>query len=175
ACGGSHRDDLPFAFSSALSGGEVVPPTSSAASGAGLVTVDADQRTLNASVITSGMTDTAAHLHIARPGAVGPIEFALSRTAGTTVWATRVPLTDAQFAALRDGNYYLDVHSAAFPEGEIRGQVVWALPSGDQLARLDQVRQQSAIVELQLRQVRDIEEFDDWRFTGIGLGFTIGF
>ncbi|WP_206047247.1 CHRD domain-containing protein, partial [Noviherbaspirillum denitrificans] len=58
ACGGSHRDDLPFAFSSALSGGEVVPPTSSAASGAGLVTVDADQRTLNASVITSGMTDT---------------------------------------------------------------------------------------------------------------------
>lgn len=175
SCGGSFDDDLPFAFSAALTGAEAVPPTASAGSGVGLVTVDPDGRTMTASVVTSGTAESDAHIHLGLPGAVGPIVFPLARAAGSTVWTTRVHITDAEFAALRDGNYYVDVHSPAFPAGEIRGRIVWAMPSADQLFRLEQVRQQSATVELQLRQVHEIQEADDWRFSGIGLGFTLGF
>ena len=175
SCGGSIDDDLPFAFSSTLSGAEEVPPTASAGSGAGLVTVDADGRTLTASVVTSGVADIDAHIHLAPRGVAGPIAFPLAKAAGTAVWTTRVPLTEAQFAALRDGNYYFNVHSPSFPNGEIRGQIEWTMPTSEQLARLEQVRQQSATVELQLQQVQEIRDADDWRFTSVGLGFTIGF
>ena len=175
ACGGSYDDDLPFAFSASLSGAEEVPPTLSAASGTGLVTVDPDGLTMNASVVVSGMTDTDAHIHLGLPGTAGPIAFPLTKAPGTTVWTTRAAISDGQFAALRDGNYYFNVHSPAFPAGEIRGRIVWQLPSNEQLARLGDVRQQSALVELQLQQVQDIIDYDDWRFSGIGLGLTLGF
>ena len=35
--------------------------------------------------------------------------------------------------------------------------------------------QQSATVELQLQQVQEIQDTDDWRSSGVGIGFTIGF
>ncbi|WP_420472705.1 CHRD domain-containing protein [Noviherbaspirillum sp. ST9] len=175
SCGGSIDDDLPFAFSATLTGAQEVPPTASTGSGVGLVTVDPDGRALTASVVTTGVVDTDAHIHLAIPGTVGPVAFPLTKAAGTTVWTARAPLTDPQFAALRDGNYYFNVHSPSFPNGEIRGQITWSMPTPEQLNRLEQVREQSATVELQLRQVQEILEADDWRFTGIGLGFTLGF
>lgn len=175
ACGGSSDDDLPFAFSSTLSGGEEVPPTMSTGSGVGLVTVDSDGSALTASVVATGVVDTDAHIHLGVPGTAGPVAFPLTKAPGTTVWTTRVPLTEPQFAALRDGNYYFNVHSPAYPDGEIRGRIVWAMPTPEQLDRLVQVREQSATVELQLRQVQEILDAEDWRFSGIGLGLTVGF
>ena len=175
SCGGSIDDDLPFAFSATLTGAEEVPPTASAGSGVGLVTVDADGRALTASVVTTGVVDADAHIHLAIPGIAGPIVFPLTKAPGTTVWTTRAPLMEPQFAALRDGNYYFNVHSPSFPNGEIRGQIAWAMPTPEQLDRLAQVREQSATVELQLQQVQEIQDADDWGFTGVGLGFTIGF
>ena len=175
SCGGSYDDDLPFAFSSTLRGAEEVPPTASIGSGVGLVTVDPDGRALSASLVTTGVVDTDAHIHLAVPGTVGPVAFPLTKAPGTTVWTTRAPLTEPQFAALRDGNYYFNVHSPTYPAGEIRGQIVWAMPTPEQLDRLVQVREQSATVELQLRQLQEIQEADDWRFSGIGLGLTLGF
>lgn len=175
SCGGNIDDDLPFAFSATLTGSEEVPPTATAGSGVGLVTVDPDGATLTASVVASGMADADAHIHVGVPGAAGPVVFPLTKAPGTTVWTTRAPLSDAQFASLRAGNYYFNVHSPTFPNGEIRGQIVWAMPTPEQLARFELVRQQSATVELQLRQVQEVQDAEDWRFTGIGLGLTIGF
>jgi len=174
ACGGG-RHDLPLAFSANLTGAEEVPAVASAATGVGLVTIDTDRRTLNASVVIAGMADTDAHIHVAPPGASGPVVFPLARTPDASVWTTRAALTDAQLSALKAGNYYFNVHSAAFPNGEIRGQIQWVMPSPEQLARLQPARQQSGTVELQLQQVREIQEADDWRFRGVGLGLTIGF
>ncbi|HZW21359.1 CHRD domain-containing protein [Noviherbaspirillum sp.] len=169
ACGGSYDDDLPFAFSATLESG------GAGTGGVGLVTVDPDGRTLTASVVSNSATDTEAHIHSAAPGAAETVVFTLARTAGTNVWTARAPLTEAQFAALREGNYYFDVHNPSIPAGAVRGQIVWAMPSFDQLVRFEQVRQQSATVDLQLWQVQEIQDAEDWRFSGIGLGLTFGF
>jgi hypothetical protein len=55
----------------------------------------------------------------------GPIIIPLAQTApGSGTWTASGTLTDAQLALLNAGNYYFNVHSAAFPNGEIRGQIV---------------------------------------------------
>lgn len=177
SCGGDccDHDDVPFALSATLTPAEVVPPTQSAGIGAGLATVDQDGRALTASVVTRGVADTGVHIHVGLPGTTGPILFPLLKEAGTTVWTTRVPLSASQFEALRTGNYYFDVHSPTYPNGEIRGRIVWAMPTPEQLAPFELVRHQSATVELQLSQVQEILDADDWDHSGFGFGLTVGF
>jgi len=173
-CGGD-RDRLPLALSAILTGGEQVPQVASTSTGSGVVTVDEDRGTFTASVIITGPASGAVHIHEAQPGAVGPALFALENVPGTTTWTLRAPLNELQLAALRAGNYYFDVHTPAFPNGEIRGQIEWLFPSFGQVDLLQQVRQLSPAVELQLQQLQEIEDDDDGRFTGVGLGLTVGF
>lgn len=173
ACGGGH--DSPYAaFSAVLTGSEVVPAVASNGSGSAVATVDLDNRTLLATVVVAGVAATEVHLHIGRVGSVVPPAFAFGNVPGSPVWTLSIPLTEPQLDALWRGNFYIDVHSAAAPNGEIRGQVLDYFPSFEQVGLLASVRQQSPLVEEQLRQLRDIEEAeDDWRFGGIGL--TVGF
>lgn len=173
ACGGGH--DSPYAaFSAVLTGSEVVPAVSSNGSGSAVVTVDVDRRTLLATLVVSGVAATEAHLHIGRVGSVVPPAFAFSNVQGSPLWTLSIPLTEPQLDALWRGNFNIDVHSAAAPNGEIRGQVLDYFPSFEQVDLLARVREQSPLAEEQLRQLRDIEEAeDDWRFGGVGL--TIGF
>ena len=179
SCGGSWDDDeddfLPLALSSTLTAGEQVPPNTTFANGVGLVTIDPDGRTLNASVVVSGMADTDAHIHLGAPGAIGPVIFPLSRQPGSTVWTTRAPVTSAQVDGLLNGNFYFDVHSPTFPNGQIRGRITWSMPTPEQEARLAASSQQSATIELQLNQVQEIRDAEDDDHTGVGIGFTVGF
>ncbi|WP_081583569.1 CHRD domain-containing protein [Noviherbaspirillum massiliense] len=170
ACGGGH-DDLPQAFSTMLTGNQVVPATGSAASADGLLTYEPDSHTLTASVIANGVAATAVQLREGRPGSNGPLVLALaseSSTGGTGIWSARAGITHTQLSSLQAGNFYLEVQSAAFPAGEIRGQVQWEFPSGGQIERLKQWRQQSLTIELQLQQLRRIAE-DDHDHVRIGL------
>ena len=110
---------------SALTGSEEVPANPSGAAGRGFVAVDPTTKTLTASVTTTGIAGTVAHIHEGAAGVSGPIVFHLAETAtGSGVWRTTVTLSDAQYATLKAGNYYFNVHSAALPAGEIRGQLV---------------------------------------------------
>lgn len=173
ACGGSH--DSPFAaFSTVLTGSEVVPPVAGNGFADAVATADLDRMTLLATVVVSGVAATEVHLHIGRAGTVVPPSFGFGNVAGTAVWTLNIPLTQPQLDALWNGDFYIDVHSAAAPNGEIRGQLLDFFPSFEQVDTLARVRTQSPLVEEQLRQLRDIEEAeDDWRFGGVGL--TVGF
>ncbi len=112
-------------FVAALRGSQETPPTPSAAEGSGTALVDAGTRVLIAAVTTTGITGTTAHIQAGPPEASGPVVFPLSEsTQGSGVWTTRVTLTDTQLAALQAGNWYFNVGSAAFPNGEIRGQIL---------------------------------------------------
>jgi hypothetical protein len=120
----------------ALRGAAEVPPNRSSATGKGTFWVHTD-RTLNGFVETSGMEATAAHLHLGMPGTNGPLALELVRTSSVgPVVMEHAPLsgaswvvprsarfTDEQYAAFLAGEIYVHIHSAAYSEGEIRGQL----------------------------------------------------
>lgn len=82
---------------------------------------------------------SAAHIHegsATQNGSIvfnlGTMHLALGKRAG--FFSGAVNLTEAQESVLFAGNYYINVHSAKFPSGEIRGQLsvvpepgTWAL------------------------------------------------
>lgn len=108
-----------------LDGKSQVPPNTSAATGTVDIDYDPASKKLSWKLSYSGLSGpaTAAHFH-------GPAE--AGKTAGVAVAipnATSSPvegsatLTDAQAADLVAGKYYVNIHTAANPGGEIRGQV----------------------------------------------------
>jgi hypothetical protein len=106
-----------------LSGSQEVPPVTTSATGSGTITVAADQ-SISGSIKTTGVKATAAHIHVAGPGANGPVIVPLTKQ-GEDGWTVGpgAKLQDAHFQAFKDGNLYVNVHSAANPNGEIRGQI----------------------------------------------------
>ncbi|MCE2543429.1 MAG: CHRD domain-containing protein [Acidobacteria bacterium] len=69
---------------------------------------------------------TAAHVHRAPIARRGPVAFTLDVAAAAGRIEQSLTLTDAQLAVLRDGRYYLQIHTEDNPGGELRG---WLLPS----------------------------------------------
>jgi hypothetical protein len=106
-----------------LSGDQEVPPVTTSATGNGTLTVN-DDKTVSGSVTTSGINGVAAHIHNGAPGKNGPVAVPLSKD-GDNKWTVGpdAKLTDAQFADFKAGNLYVNVHSAAHKDGEIRGQL----------------------------------------------------
>lgn len=102
-----------------------VPATDSSGSGTADITVDTDSKKISWKVDVSGLSGdaTAAHFH-------GPAKD--GENAGPVVDITAnwkdgsAELSDEQKKQLEDGLMYLNVHTAKFPDGEIRGQVVKA-------------------------------------------------
>lgn len=159
SCGGSDSSNLPLIFSTSLSGVDEVPPTPSQARGACVVIVDQNTKVLKATLVTQGIAGNAAHLHQAPPGVNGPIIFPLAEeSAGNGVWGTRVTVSDAQLASMRDGNFYCNVHSLTFPNGEIRGQLAFRFPTQEQLQRLEQLQQRSQQIRDQLDALRRAQQ-----------------
>lgn len=106
-----------------LTGAQEVPPVSTKASGRSTISVAAD-RTVSGSVIVDDMTATAAHIHRGAAGANGPVLIPLTRTKDNVFTVpANTRLTDEQYAAFKAGNLYINVHSAAYPGGEIRVQM----------------------------------------------------
>jgi hypothetical protein len=109
-------------FKADLKGASETPPTDSAGSAKALVSIDTTKKEVTWSIQYSGLTGdpTAAHFH--GPAAVGEkagpeIDISGKIESGSS------PLTDAQLADFQAGKVYLNIHTAKFPDGEIRGQV----------------------------------------------------
>ena len=106
-----------------LSGTQEVPPVTSMASGSGAIIVAAD-KSVSGSITTMGIDGKAAHIHQGAMGANGPVVVPLTKS-GDATWSVPAgtKLTDEQYAAYVAGGMYVNVHSAANPGGEIRGQL----------------------------------------------------
>jgi hypothetical protein len=113
-------------FMAELSGAQEVPPVETDAMGTADVTYDTESKELSWTVEYSGLSGdvTAAHFHGPAPEGenappVVPIEIADLAEGSAT-------LDEAQAQSLMDGLLYLNLHTAANPGGEIRGQVMAA-------------------------------------------------
>ena len=106
-----------------LSGSQQNPPVTTSASGTAIVTVNADM-TVSVVVTTTGIAATASHIHMAPAGQNGGVIVPFTKS-GDNSWSSApgAKLTEAQYAAYKAGNLYVNVHSAANPSGEIRGQI----------------------------------------------------
>ena len=112
-------------FKATLSASTEVPPKNSTGTGDALASLDTATKKLSYTVTYSGLTGPATMGHIHGPAAVGanagvvvPFASPVTPIIGSVV------LTDAQMADLMAGKYYVNIHTAANPAGEIRGQLV---------------------------------------------------
>jgi len=86
-----------------------------------------DQLFLTGAFEGMGSAAIAAHIHLGRPGQRGPIAFQLSVSKNASgVLGGGVRLTDEEVQALRDGAYYIQVHTEGNPGGELRGWILEA-------------------------------------------------
>ena len=112
---------LTETYTATLTPGEEVPPAANS-KGSGSFEMKLDIRTneFTWKLSHSGMTGPATAAHIHGPGAKGA-------NAGVVVPLTGMEgkgkLTQAQYGDLAAGLYYVNVHSAQYPGGEIRGQL----------------------------------------------------
>ena len=106
-----------------LSGEQEVPPVSTPARGTGVFMFGADG-TVSGKVTTTGISGTAAHIHEAPAGKAGGVVIPLVKD-GDSTWSVPAgtKLSQAQEAAYKAGDLYVNVHSDAHKDGEIRGQI----------------------------------------------------
>jgi hypothetical protein len=106
-----------------LSGDQEVPPVTTMATGKAEFTVK-DDMSLSGSVKTEGIKATAAHIHAGAAGTNGPVVVGLMMK-GDNEWIVPADtkLTAAQMTELKAGRMYVNVHSAAHKDGEIRAQL----------------------------------------------------
>lgn len=111
-------------FKATLNGASEVPPNSSTATGTATLTLNKDTKKFTVHVTYSGMTATAAHIHKGAAGVSGDIIFTFPNPGTTTIDYTSDVLLATQITDLEANNYYINIHSTAFPNGEIRGQLI---------------------------------------------------
>lgn len=109
-------------FTATLTGPQETPPNSSTATGTATLLVSPDEKTARLSLSFSGLSsgETAAHVHgPAAPRVSAPPLFDLPLG---QISDLPISLTPAQVQDLKNGLVYINVHSANFTSGEIRGQ-----------------------------------------------------
>jgi hypothetical protein len=111
-------------FKATMNGASEVPPNQSKGTGAVTATYDTATKKLTYKGNYSGLSGDATMAHFHGPAEAGknapvavPIKDVKPSFEGTA------DLTEAQAADLMGGRWYVNVHTAANPGGEIRGQV----------------------------------------------------
>ena len=111
-------------YKAALDGKSENPPTTSTGTGTADIDYDAATKKLSWKLTYTGLSGpaTAAHFHAGETGKNGGVAVAIPGATSSPAEGSAT-LTDAQAADLAAGKLYVNVHTAANPAGEIRGQV----------------------------------------------------
>ncbi len=128
--GGEIRGQINAAqdqFMVAMTAAKEVPPSGTGATGSGTLTLNASNQIvydINFSGISGAFS--AAHIHDGATGVNGGVVFPLTLAGPGHLQGTTAALSATQRAKFRAGLLYVNVHSAGFPNGEIRGQTTSA-------------------------------------------------
>ena len=89
---------------------------------------------LSGTITFSGLISatTVAHIHLGAVGVAGNPVFTIEASGPFTspISYSTPALTTAQVADLMAGNYYINIHTVDFPNGEIRGQLLLQSTTG---------------------------------------------
>ena len=108
-----------------LSGAQQVPPKPGSGAGTVVTSLDKATRMLRWTITYSGLSGpvTAGHFHgPAAPGANAGVVLPFTGSMASPIEGSAT-LTQAQVDQLKAGLWYVNLHTAANPGGEIRGQV----------------------------------------------------
>ena len=125
ACGSMSSSGNTTRYHANLSGSQEVPANPSTGTGTADVEIDTTTNTLKWNVSYSGLSGpaTAGHIHgPAAPGANAGVMVPFPSVSSSSFQGT-AQVTPAQAAAIASGQTYVNIHTAANPGGEIRGQL----------------------------------------------------
>jgi len=109
-------------------GAQVVPSSSSSAIGSVSGNLDGSENTMTGKIKWSNLSGspTAIHIHGGLPGRNGYPYFILIKIPQATTDSMNFTavFTESEEGGIAPGKYYFDIHTAAFPNGEIRGQMI---------------------------------------------------
>lgn len=114
-----------------LRGSNEVPPTTSTVVGAALITID-NNNLITFEINAPGIVSpTAAHIHTGTSTVPGPVLIGFTPAAtfssGRLKGTVQASATDAANIKANPAGFYVNVHTAANPGGEIRGQLATAV------------------------------------------------
>ncbi|WP_462254972.1 CHRD domain-containing protein [Ferruginibacter sp.] len=126
------KDDTPtpvpdpnVTFKATINGASEVPVNASTATGTATVIFNQDTKILTLNMTYTGVTATNMHIHRGAAGVSGPVVYGLGSSPFTSpISYTSPAITVGQQDSLMNNMLYVNIHSAAFGGGEIRGQLI---------------------------------------------------
>jgi len=116
--------DPNVVFKATLDGAQEAPnPVTTTASGTATLTFNTITKVFTVNVQHTITTPTNGHIHKGAMGTPGPVEFPFA-TFTSPINYTSAALNATQEADLMANLYYVNIHTAANPGGEIRGQLI---------------------------------------------------
>lgn len=119
-------DDEPnpnVTYTTTLSGAKETAPNASTATGTATLVFNTTTKTFTITVLHSIAAPTMGHIHKGAAGTNGSVVYPFT-TLASPISYTSAALTAEQEADLNAGLLYVNLHTAAFPGGEIRGNLV---------------------------------------------------
>ena len=115
-------------FTAKLDAASETPANASAGKGTADVMVDTDSKQLSWTVTYSGLSGPAIMGHFHGPAAAGAaagVQVPMTGPLASPISGT-AEVSDVQIGDLRGGLWYVNIHTAKNPKGEIRGQLTKA-------------------------------------------------
>ncbi|GCD79912.1 CHRD domain-containing protein [Schleiferia thermophila] len=116
-------------YTISLDGMQEVPPVMTSAFGTGIVSIDRNQDNAHFMIVSHGLESNAIHFHKGVAGQNGPVIFDITplwmNNGAFGFWKSsdQMPFTLQNSIQFRHDSVYVNVHTMAHPNGEIRGQV----------------------------------------------------
>ncbi len=110
-------------FLATVNGASEVPANPSASTGTATLTFNTTTKIFTVTVTHNVAAPTNGHIHVGAVGVSGAVVFGFTSLTSPINY-TSGALTAAQEADLNANLYYVNLHTAAYPGGEIRGQLI---------------------------------------------------